>query len=196
MENLKEFLHDHGVVVGEGEFLALVRETFEGIAEKDLWAEPELELPPEELEVLRSGGFSTTREALGSDDPVFRGALDFSALIASALSTKQAAMMLGVDPSRIRQRLTGRPRSLFGVKRHGEWLLPRFQFSGKTEVPGISQIAPHLDPHLNPVAVARWFLSPNPDLVVDEGDGQPVSPRDWLVSGHSAKDVVRLAEDL
>jgi hypothetical protein len=196
MEDLREYLHEHGVVVGEGEFLALVRETFEGIAEKDLWAEPELELPPEELEVLRSGGFSTTREALGCDDPVFRGALDFSALIASALSAKQAATMLGVDPSRIRQRLTGRPRSLFGVKRHGEWLLPRFQFSGETEVPGISRIAPHLDPHLNPVAVARWFLSPNPDLVVDEGDGQPVSPRDWLVSGHSSEDVVRLAEGL
>jgi hypothetical protein len=196
MERLREYLHEQGVVVGEGEFLALVRETFEGIAEKDLWAEPELELPPEELEVLHSGGFSTTREALGSDDPVFRAALDFSALIASALSTKQAAVMLGVDPSRIRQRLTGRPCSLFGVKRHGGWLLPRFQFSGKTEVPGISQIAPHLDPNLNPVAVARWFLSPNPDLVVDEGDGQPVSPRDWLVSGQSPKDVVRLAEGL
>lgn len=196
MEFLREYLHEQGVVMGEGEFLALVRETFEGIAEKDLWAEPELELPPEELEVLRSGGFSTTREALGRDDPVFRAALDFSALIASALSTKQAAMMLGVDPSRIRQRLTGRPCSLFGVKRHGGWLLPRFQFLGKTEVPGISQIVPHLDPNLNPVAVARWFLSPNPDLVVDEGDGQPVSPRDWLVSGHSPEDVVRLAEGL
>ncbi len=196
MERLREYLHEQGVVGGEGEFLALVRETFEGIAEKDLWAEPELELPPEELEVLRSGGFSTTREALGSDDPVFRAALDFSALIASALSTKQAAVMLGVDPSRIRQRLTGRPCSLFGVKRREGWLLPRFQFSGKTEVPGISQIVPHLDPNLNPVAVARWFLSPNPDLVVDEGDGQPVSPRDWLVSGQSPKDVVRLAEGL
>jgi len=196
MESLREYLHEHGVVVGEGEFLALVRETFEGIAERDLWAEPELELPPEQLEMLRRGGFSTTREALGSNDPVLRGALDFSALIASALSAKQAARMLGVDPSRIRQRLTGRPRSLFGVKRHGQWLLPRFQFSGKTEVPGISQIVPHLDPHLNPVAVARWFLSPNSDLVVDEGDGQPVSPRDWLVSGHSPKDVIRLAEGL
>ncbi len=196
MEFLREYLHEQGVEMGEGEFLALVREAFEGIAEKDLWAEPELELPPEELEVLRRGGFSTTREALGRDDPVFRSALDFSALIATALSTKQAAAMLGVDPSRIRQRLTGHPCSLFGVKRRGEWLLPRFQFSGETEVPGISQIVPHLDPSLSPVAVARWFLSPNPDLVVDGGDGQPVSPRDWLVSGHSPKDVASLAEGL
>src|SRR3990172_8778305 len=87
MDGLADYLAECGVVMSELKFLALVRETFEGIAGKDLWAEPERELPAEELEVLRSGGFSTKREALGADDPVFRGALDFSALIASALST-------------------------------------------------------------------------------------------------------------
>jgi hypothetical protein len=195
MESLAKYLHAHGVVVSEDEFFGLVRETFERIAGWDPAAEPERELPAEELEVLHRGGFSTVREVSGTEDPLFRGALDLSALIASALSTKQAAQRLGVVPSRIRQRLTGRP-TLYGVKWRGEWLLPQFQFAGKAEVPGISDVVPHLDPGLSPVAVARWFLSPNPDLVPDEGDGPPRSPREWLLAGQSPKEVARLAEAL
>jgi hypothetical protein len=82
------------------------------------------------------------------------------------------------------------------VKWRGEWLLPQFQFAARAEVPGISDVVPQLDPGLSPVAVARWFLSPNPDLVSGEGDGQATSPREWLLAGHSPKDVVRLAEAL
>jgi len=196
MDSLAEYLSECGVAMGEGEFLALLRETLEEIAGRDLWAEPEQELPPEELELLRSGGFSTRREALGSDDPVFRSALDFSALIATAVSTKEAANLLDVDPSRIRQRLTGPRPSLYGVKWRSEWLLPRFQFAGKAEVPGFDEVVPHLDPHLNPIAVARWFLSPSPDLGVEKDDEKPMSPREWLLAGHSPMEVARLAEGL
>lgn len=196
MDSLTGYLSEWGVAINESEFLALLRETFDEIAGKDLWAEPEKELPPEELELLRSGGFSTKREALGSEDPVFRGALDFSALIATAVSTKEAANLLDVDPSRIRQRLTGPRPSLYGIKWRSEWLLPRFQFAGKAEVHGFDEVVPHLDPQLNPVAVAHWFLSPSPDLVVENDDGEPMSPRDWLLAGHSAMEVARLAEGL
>jgi hypothetical protein len=196
MISLTECLNEWGVEIDEGAFLALLRETFDEIAGKDLWSEPEQELPPEEIELLRSGGFSTKREALGSEDPVFRGALDFSALIVSAVSTKEAASLLEVDPSRIRQRLIGPRPTLYGVKWRGEWLLPRFQFAGKEEIPGFAEVVPHLDPHLNPVAVARWFLSPSPDLVVEKDDEEPMSPRDWLLAGHSPMEVARLAEGL
>jgi hypothetical protein len=197
MDSLAGYLNECGVKMSEGDFLALLRETLEGIAGKDLWAEPEQELPPEELAVLRDGGFSTKRETLGSDDPVFRGALDFSALIASALSSKEAARLLGVNPSRIRQRLTQHRPSLYGVKWRSEWLLPRFQFAGKVEVPGLDEVVPRLDANLNPVAVARWFLSPNPDLIVEKkDDGDALSPREWLLAGHSPMEVARLAEDL
>jgi hypothetical protein len=196
MESLTDYLSEWGVAISDREFLVLLRNTLDEIAGKDLWAEPEQELPPEELELLRGGGFSTRRESLGSDDPVFRGALDFSALIATAVSTKEAARLLDVDPSRIRQRLTGPCPSLYGVKWRGGWLLPRFQFVGKAEVPGLDEVVPHLDPGLNPVAVGRWFLSPSPDLVVDQDDGEAMSPRDWLLAGHSPMEVARLAEGL
>ena len=86
---------------------------------------------------------------------MFRGALDFSALVATAVSTREAAKLLDVDPSRIRQRLAGSRPSLYGLKWRGEWLLPRFQFAGRAEVPGLDEVVPHLDPQLNPVGVAR-----------------------------------------
>lgn len=196
MASLAECLSEWGVDINEGAFLALLRKSFEEIAGRDFWSEPEQELPPEELELLRNGGFSTKREALGSEDPVFRGALDFSALIVSAISTKDAAALLKVDPSRIRQRLVGPSPTLYGVKWRGEWLLPRFQFSGKAEIPGFDEVVPHLDPHLNPVAVARWFLSPSPDLVVEKDGEEPISPREWLLAGNSPMEVARLAEGL
>jgi hypothetical protein len=41
-----------------------------------------------------------------------------------------------------------------------------------------------LDPDLHPVAVFRWFTTPNPDLIVEgPGEGRTVSPRDWLRLG-------------
>jgi len=196
MASLTEYLSEWGVQIDEGAFVELLREAFDEIAGRDLWAEPEQELPPEELELLRSGGFSTKRESLGSEDPVFRGALDFSALIVSAVSTKETAAFLEVDPSRIRQRLTGPRPTLYGVKWRGEWLLPRFQFAGKAEIPGFDEVVPHLDPQLNPVAVARWFLSPSPDLAVEKDGEETMSPREWLLAGHSPMEVARLAEGL
>lgn len=196
MSNVTEYLSEWGVEIDEGKFLVLLRETLEQIAGKDLWAEPDQELPPEELAALHSGGFSTRRQSLGSDDPVFRGALDFSALIATAVSTKEAAKLLDVDPSRIRQRLLGPHSSLYGVKWRGEWLLPRFQFAGRVEVPGLDEVMPRLDPGLNPVTVARWFLSPSPDLVAEKNGDEPMSPREWLLAGYSPVEVARLADGL
>ena len=196
MDSLVECLSELGLDVSEGDFLALLRKTFDEVAGKDLWSEPAQELPPEELALLHRGGFSTKREPPGSEDPLFRGALDFSALIVSAASTKEAAALLDVDPSRIRQRLMGPRPSLYGLKWRGEWLLPRFQFADRAEVPGFDQVVPHLDPHLNPVAVARWFLSASPDLVANEDDDKPMSPCEWLLAGHSPIEVARLAEGL
>lgn len=196
MNDLPKYLKTLGLAMSEDQFFALVRETFEGVAGKDLYATPALELPAEELALLREGGFSFQRDFAGNQDPALRGALEFTALIASALSSRDAARLLGVNASRIRQRLTARTPTLYGVKQRGEWLLPKFQFAGKAEVPGLDQVVPKLDPTLNPVAVARWFHSPNPDLIVEADDGQAMSPRHWLLAGHSPKEVARLAEDL
>lgn len=195
MEGLSGYLSEWGLDLSESELTDLVRESLEAVGGHAV-ADPERELPRTELELLAEGGFSTRREALGRDDPLLRGALDLSALIATALSTREAAALLGVNPSRIRQRLLGARPSLYGMKWRGEWLLPPFQLTARGEVPGLAQVVPELDRSLSPVAVAHWFLSPSPDLVPDEDGEEPVSPRDWLLAGHAPAEVARLASGL
>lgn len=196
MEGVARYLRERGISVSEAELQALVREAFERTAGRSPGADPEHELPDGERAALARGGFEPRRPALGAEDPVLRGALEWSALVADALSARQAAAALGVNPSRIRQRLTSRPPTLYGVKHRGEWALPRFQFEGAVELPGLGEVVARLDPELSPVAVARWFLSPNPDLRVDEDEERALCPREWLLAGRPPREVARLAEGL
>lgn len=100
---------------------------------------------------------------------------------ARSLSTLEAASTLGVNPSRIRQRLLA--RTLYGFKEGTGWWLPEFQFDGGHTVPAIERVFPELRPSVSPVAVFRWFLTPWADLVVDEDHEVVVSPRRWLLTG-------------
>jgi hypothetical protein len=106
----------------------------------------------------------------------------------------ETAKILGVNQSRIRQRLNSKPPTLYGFKLDGEWRIPDFLFEGRDLVPGVAQIASSLDPEIHPVAFFRWFTSPDPDLVTDDAD--PLSPRLWLLSGHEVTVVAVLASEL
>ncbi len=63
--------------------------------------------------------------------------VDYMALLETSLSTAEAAAILNVDVSRIRQRI--RERTLFGIEYEGEWRLPRFQFERKRCCPGLQK---------------------------------------------------------
>ncbi len=115
----------------------------------------------------------------------------YAALLAGSRTVGEVAALLGVDESRVRQRLAA--RTLYGIKRGRDWLLPDFQFERAGEVPNIGVVLPRLSSELHPVAVATWFTLPNPDLVIE---GEPVSPRDWLRSGGAARSVATLAAAL
>jgi hypothetical protein len=112
------------------------------------------------------------------------------ALLETSYSTSQAAKYLKVDASRVRQRL--REHSLFGIDYDGEKRLPRFQFERAKVIPGLREVLAALPEGLNPLDVAEWFLSVNPDLEVED-DENPLSPRDWLLSGAPVEAVVALA---
>jgi hypothetical protein len=84
---------------------------------------------------------------------------------------------------------------LYGIKVRHEWLLPRFQFTEEGTVPGIEQILGELDPELHPLSVQRWFTLPDPDLT-DEVSREPMSPLDWLRTGHKPSVVARMASEL
>ncbi|MDQ5819637.1 MAG: helix-turn-helix domain-containing protein [Actinomycetota bacterium] len=159
------------------------------------WAtDPAKEFSEEEITALEEGGLDLSPQEEGGPDPLARTVAKYVALLASALTTKEAAEVLEVGESRIRQRL--REGTLYGVKAGRENRLPIFQFEGGKEVPGIAQVLKHVDRSLHPVAVLNWFMVPNHDLFVDEEEASPVSPRHWLLSGGDPEVLGRLAEDL
>jgi hypothetical protein len=143
-----------------------------------------------ELAALKSVGLSTEPWAAGrADDPLSQSVVDYVALIETSLAAAEAARLLRVDVSRIRQRL--RERSLLGVEYEGEWRLPRFQFERKHVLPGLATVLAALPVDANALEIAEWFLSPNPDLEV-EGQQAPLSPRSWLLRGLPAERVAQL----
>lgn len=112
-------------------------------------------------------------------------------LLADSANVAGAAHRLGVQESRVRQRLAD--RSLYGFKHDGVWYIPSVQFYEGRLLPGIGNVAPHLSPTLHPLAVASWFVTPTPDLVLH---GRAASPRDWLLGGGDPSSVAALAADL
>lgn len=144
--------------------------------------------------VLRSTGLDP--RPLGSDEIhlLHRATADYARLLDESYTVEQAAHLLDVNNSRIRQRLAATPRTLYGVKFGRTWRIPRFQFHGRRLVPGVDTVVQRLPANLHPVAVYRWFTSPNPDLTRD--DEEPISPLDWLRLGNSADVVAELAADL
>jgi len=145
-----------------------------------------------ELDALQAVGLSVSPWKRGDGhDPLTQSITDYMALLETSYSTSQAARHLKVDASRVRQRL--RENSLLGIEYDGEKRLPRFQFERAKVIPGMREVLAALPAGLNPLDVAQWFLSPNPDLELD-GQETPVSPREWLLKGHAVAAVVKLAQ--
>jgi excisionase family DNA binding protein len=156
--------------------------------------DPGKEFSEEEFIALEEGGLDLSPREEAGPDPLSRTAARYVALLASALTTREAAEVLEVGESRVRQRLG--EGTLYGVKAGRENRLPAFQFEGGKEVPGIAQVLKRIDRSLHPVAVLNWYTLPNPDLFLDEEEARPVSPRQWLLSGGDPEVVVHLAEEL
>ena len=127
-------------------------------------------------------------------DPLAATAAKYAALLASSLTSAEAAGLLGVSEGRVRQRL--KEGTLYGVKAGRENRFPAFQFAGAEEVPGMSRVVRALRPGAHPVGVLNFFASPSPDLYLDEGEERPLSPRSWLLSGGDPGVLVPLAEEL
>jgi hypothetical protein len=148
-------------------------------------------LSASEVIALESVGLSVAPWTKAQDrDPLMESIADYMALLATSLTTAEAAALLKVDVSRVRQRL--REGSLLGVDYDGERRLPRFQFERGLVLPGLREVLAALPGGLNPLDVAEWILSPNPDLESDR-DATPLSPREWLLNGGAVDRVVVLA---
>jgi hypothetical protein len=195
MASTAAFLHTHGIEVAPEDLDPMVREAMSRLRRTLYRSDSRADLTREEAEALERGGF-VLEDGESSEDPLARTVAEYAALLKSSLSTGEAAKRLGVDPSRIRQRLTSLPPTLYGVRIGAGWYIPEFQFDGDGMVPGIGDVVSRLDPELHPVAVYRWFTSPNPDLSMDEPGGRNLSPRDWLRLGLPVPPVADLASNL
>jgi hypothetical protein len=152
------------------------------------------DLSAAETAALRSVGALKDEAPIRADnDPLIRSQAQYMALLEESLSAAEAAKLLRVDVSRIRQRLRG--RSLFGIEHERSWRLPRFQFERRLVIPGLAQILKALPPDLFPLDIVDWFVLPDPDLQLDD-DPVPLSPRAWLLSGRPVEPAVTLARDL
>jgi len=151
------------------------------------------DLSAAETEALRSvGGLKDKASVRAENDPLIKSQAQYMALLEDGLSAADAAKLLRVDVSRVRQRL--RERSLFGIECEGSWRLPRFQFERRLVIPGLAQVLKSLPPDLFPLDVVDWFVLPDSDLQLDS-DAAPLSPRDWLVSGRPIEAVITVARD-
>ncbi len=186
-----ETLTRAGIRLSPAAFEALVTRVIEELAERHSGPREEDRLPEPEAAALRRAGLVRAPLPPDAPDPVASLAAAYAALVASSLSVAEAAMRLGVDPSRIRQRLS--ERTLFGFKQRGQWRLPAFQFDATGTVPGLEVVVPRLDPGLHPVAVEQWFSLPCPDLEIGE---RAVSPLEWLRAGGSPDAVAEIAAEI
>lgn len=194
MRSLARYLRGYGIRFSEEELADVVREAVARVYGQRAYGGPS-ELPLDERRQFEEGGFRFGPPPRGRENPVVRTAAEYAALLGSSLSVAEAAGRLGVNPSRVRQRLSGSRPTLYGIKRDNEWHLPRFQFTQRGTVPGIGSVIAELDRELHPVGVHRWFTNPDPDLEPEEG-ASPLSPLDWLHSGFDPGVVAELAADL
>jgi hypothetical protein len=188
----RAYLHAHGIDVEPATLSELVREVV-GRMPGMLRDDPRSELTPEEVATLERGGGDLTPRDLASEDPVARGVAEMAALVGRSLTTKQAAEFLGVDPSRVRQRLAD--RTLYGFRWAGQWRVPMFQFDEEGLVRGLEEIIPLLDPDLSPLEVYLWLTTPDAELRADNLD-RDLTPLEWLRLGFTMAPLRHIAKHL
>ncbi|TXD35137.1 hypothetical protein FRC98_16840 [Lujinxingia vulgaris] len=190
----EELLRRKGIDMSVAEIFELVLRQVAELPDVEERTRPEL---PERQTRERLRALGITFEPFeGENDPLASTIAAYSDVLAASLSTAEAARIMGVNASRVRQLLTASPARLYGIKpdARSSWRIPRFQFDTSGVIRGLDRVLAVLDTALHPLEVVTWFESPCPDLVVD--DDKPVSPIQWLRAGYRVDDVVEIARRL
>jgi hypothetical protein len=147
-------------------------------------------LPSAERDLWTSVGARFDKRARLKNDRRLVGA--FGALLArSVVGDTAMAELLGVDRSRVSQRLAD--RSLYAFTAGEERCFPRWQLIDGKPFTGLKVVLRATDPALHPLTVDHWFTTPNVDLEIDD---EPVSPVTWLATGGAPQAAADLAADL
>lgn len=144
-------------------------------------------LTEDQIALLERGGLTGSRTAGAIAATSLLAA--HGALLKDAYTTAEAAELLGVRQSRIRQRRGD--RSLWAIQNGSEWLFPALQFNTESprrgQIRGLDKVFPALPEFLHPMAVAGFLTTPQPGLL---RKGQLVTPLEWLSDGGDAQQVI------
>ncbi len=151
-----------------------------------------------EIETLQQGGFPLddfTEERQSVADLVNQISAEYAVIASTAIDTSEAAEWLHVKPSRIRQRIGD--HTLLGIQGiENNWLLPRFQFDDDgSEIPGMRRVLQSMEEGLHPITINGFLNASQPDLYSDLLQ-KPLTPKEWLKSGHPVEPVIDLAKAL
>ncbi len=189
----RAYLHVHGIGVSPDELGLMVREAVDQLPVALVPERPAAGLSRHEAATLERGGFDL--EPADSDRVLAETVAELAALLRTSLTTAEAASQLGVNPSRIRQRVGSKPRTLYGVRASRGWRFPAFQFEDDGLVPGMEEVVAALDPELDLVSVYRWITTACPDLRHEDRPA-PLSPLTWLRLRLPVEPVVSIAASL
>ncbi|EFG79759.1 hypothetical protein HMPREF0591_0341 [Mycobacterium parascrofulaceum ATCC BAA-614] len=107
--------------------------------------------------------------------------------VSGSVSIKEAAVLLGVDRSRVSRRITG--KQLWAFDLQGTRRIPKWQFLGNELLPGLDLIVPAIPPGTTPAVLDVFMHTPQPDF-----DGR--TPIEHLAAGGDASLVAGFIRDL
>lgn len=160
--------------------------------EPQTYTDPSEGLTESEQEVLKQGGLRFERTS--TRDLVSETALEYAELVASSMSSSEAAIRLGVTPTRVRQMIG--ECEIYSFILNGKRLIPQFQFQENDLVSNIRLVNRALNQNLHPVGIWAWFHQENSELEIDSNSAIQLSPLQWLIEGRDPNTVVFLAENL
>lgn len=162
--SLDEVLARHNVGISGAEFLAELDADLSRVT--DPAAAP---LSAAEVSFLREHAGSAAREVLDTDpDVLVREArraevTRMAELVAGSLGIAEAALLLGVDRSRVSQRLSA--GSLWSFRLGRGRRLPRWQFTADGGIlPGLDVVVAAIPAELSPESVAGFMNTPQLEL--------------------------------
>ncbi|MGC3874522.1 hypothetical protein ACPF7Z_14775 [Halomonas sp. GXIMD04776] len=158
-------------------------------------ANPTNALSVDEERLLMAGGAEGVGEPnrMASQYNLRSAVAQYAQLVKRAYRQSEVATLLGVTTSRVRQRTD--EGSLYALTSANRRVYPRWQFDESATLPNLEPVLNALSVSAHPLAVERFFLTPHPDLESDLLDAI-LSPRDWLLAGHSPEPVIRMAREL
>lgn len=184
MDDLAGVLARHGVPMSSSEVVASLDAAFAEVSRAG--AAP---LSASEIEFLRAHGGPRASEVLDQWNPAAEDVAQSRAVVRrvaaaaqATMSIAEAALLLGVDRSRISHRLAQGSLWAFSVGRTRR--IPRWQFTTDGHLlPGLAVVVASIPDGLAPRSVEAFITTPQPELdgrtpaahLADGGDPRPVA---------------------